>query len=285
MGAGTGPVMVRKRKIEMFMKAFLLAVGMLATSVAWAAGGVVESPTGVAPDRYVYYPGTEALDKDEIRLISCGTGLPAARRDQAATCWLAELGNGDKFLFDVGTGSMTNVAALMIPYDFLDKVFLTHLHTDHWGDLATLWAGGWTAGRTQPLRVWGPAGQTLDMGTAYAVEHFLKAYNWDAKTRNFVLSSKPGEITDEEIGLMLETLASHHFNFVLPNMDQGEYDIIAVFGTGAMAMVDIDQASVDDGGTVSASAFAKAFIGNYMVTVQQVRATKGGIIDLDIIEP
>jgi len=177
-------------------------MGGVATTILYlsllGAGGVVESPTGVAPDRYVYYPGTEALDKDEIRLIACGTGLPAARRDQAATCWLAELGNGDKFLFDVGTGSMTNVAALMIPYDFLDKVFLTHLHTDHWGDLATLWAGGWTAGRTKPLRVWGPTGQTPDMGTAYAIEHFLKAFNWDAKTRDFVLSSKPGEISVKE---------------------------------------------------------------------------------------
>jgi ribonuclease Z len=54
------------------------------------AGGVVESPTGVAPDRYVYYPGTEALAADEIRLIACGTGLPAASRDQQATCWLAD---------------------------------------------------------------------------------------------------------------------------------------------------------------------------------------------------
>jgi hypothetical protein len=26
-------------------------------------------------------------------------------------------------------------------------------------------------------------------------------------------------VSDEEIGLMLDTLASHHFNFVLPNMD------------------------------------------------------------------
>ena len=33
----------------------------------FAAGGVVKDPTGVAPDRYVYYPGTEALDKDEYR--------------------------------------------------------------------------------------------------------------------------------------------------------------------------------------------------------------------------
>jgi len=167
-------------------------------SSANAAGGVVKSPTGEAPDRYVYYPGTEALKMDEIRLIACGTGLPAARRDKAATCFLVEVGNGDKFLFDIGSGSMVNVAALMIPYDFLNKVFLTHLHTDHWGDLTTLWAGGWTAGRTGPLKVWGPNGATEEMGTAYAVEHFLKAYTWDAKTRNFVLSPKPGEITVKE---------------------------------------------------------------------------------------
>jgi ribonuclease Z len=187
-----------KKTIKFFGQVMLVICVLLMANNVFAAGGVVKSPTGTAPDRYVYYPGTEELKKDEIRLISCGTGLPAARRDQAATCFLAEVGNGDKFLFDIGTGSMVNVAALMIPYDFLDKVFLTHLHTDHWGDLSTLWAGGWTAGRTKPLRVWGPTGATKDMGTAYAVENFLKAYNWDAKTRNFILSSKPGEITVKE---------------------------------------------------------------------------------------
>jgi len=164
------------------------------SSAAFAAGGMVGDPTGVAPDRYVYYPGTEALNKDEIRLIACGTGMPSARRDQAATCWLVETGNGDKFLFDIGSGSMPNIAALMIPYDFLDKVFLTHLHTDHWGDLDGLWAGGWTAGRTGPLRVWGPSGATPEMGTKYAIEHFLKTYNWDAQTRNFKLNPTPGKI-------------------------------------------------------------------------------------------
>ena len=93
------------------------------------------------------------------------------------------------------------------------------------------------------------------------------------------------EVTDEEIGLALDTLASHHFNFVLPNMDQGEYNIIGFFVTGAMGAVDIDELSVEVGGTVSGSTFAKAFIGNYMLTVQQVRAAKGGIIELDIEEP
>jgi ribonuclease Z len=174
------------------------AADLNVVSEASAAGSPVQSPTGVAPDRYVYYPGTEELGKDEIRLFACGTGMPAARRDQAATCFMVELGNGDKFLFDIGTGSMVNVAALMIPYDMLKKVFLSHLHTDHWGDLATLWAGGWTAGRTGPLKVWGPSGATPEMGTKYAVKHFLKAFNWDAQTRNFRLNPAPGKIEVNE---------------------------------------------------------------------------------------
>ncbi len=202
--------MVYKKFIYMFLTLLM----MFSASTAIAAGGKVMSATGAAPDRYVYYPGTEPLAKDEIRLIACGTGLPAARRDQAATCFLVEVGNGDKFLFDIGTGAMVNVAALMIPYDFLNKVFLTHLHTDHWGDLATLWAGGWTAGRTGPLRIWGPKGATEDMGTAYAVDHFLKAYTWDARTRNFVLSPKPGEITVKEFDYKAENAVVYQENEV-----------------------------------------------------------------------
>ena len=183
-------------------------------SDAEAAGGTVKGPNTAAPDRYVYYPGTEVLGDEEIRLFACGTGLPAARRDQAATCFLVELGNGDKFLFDVGTGSMVNVAALMIPYDFLNKVFLTHLHTDHWGDLATLWAGGWTAGRTGPLKVWGPSGATPEMGTKYAIEHFLKTFNWDLRTRNFVLNSAPGKIDVVEFDYKVENQVVYKENDV-----------------------------------------------------------------------
>jgi len=108
-----GPKMM-KRKYLIIAAAMVLAIGIgtgfyvsdkslsdvSLVSTAEAAGGKVVSPTGTAPDRYVYYPGTEELKKDEIRLIACGTGLPAARRDQQATCFLAEVGNGDKFLFD-----------------------------------------------------------------------------------------------------------------------------------------------------------------------------------------
>jgi ribonuclease Z len=136
-----------------------------------------------ARDRDFYAPNSEDLAPDEMRLIACGTGMPTARPKQAASCWLLELGNGDKFLFDLGTGSAERISAMQIPYNFLDKVFLSHLHTDHFGDLDALFVGGALAGRQKPLRVWGPSGATPERGTKYAVEHLRKALTWDIDGR------------------------------------------------------------------------------------------------------
>ena len=181
----------------------------------WAAGGEVDDPVGIAPDRYVYYPGTEPLAEDEIRIIACGTGMPDARRLQASACFLVELGNGDKFVFDLGTGAMRNINALMIPFEFLTKIFLTHLHTDHWSDLISMWAGGWTAGRPGPLEVWGPSGTREDMGTKYAVEHMLKAFNWDKMTRSVQITPAAGEIIVHEFDYRGENQVVYEENGVV----------------------------------------------------------------------
>ena len=177
---------------------YLIICFVMLSGSLWAAGGEVDDPVGIAPDRYVYYPGTEPLKEDEIRIIACGTGMPDARRLQASACFLVELGNGDKFVFDLGTGAMRNINSLMIPFEFLTKIFLTHLHTDHWSDLIAMWAGGWTAGRPGPLEVWGPSGTREDMGTKYAVEHMLKAFNWDKMTRSVQITPTAGEIIVHE---------------------------------------------------------------------------------------
>jgi len=133
--------------------------------------------------RDFYAPNSEDLGPDEMRLIACGTGMPTARPKQAASCWLLELGNGDKFIFDIGTGSAERIAALQIPYNYLDKVFLSHLHTDHFGDLDALFVGGALAGRQKPLRVWGPSAETPERGTKYALDHLRKALTWDIDGR------------------------------------------------------------------------------------------------------
>lgn len=115
------------------------------------------SPVASVPNRDVYYPGSEELKPDEMRIVACGTGMPNARPKQAAACWLVELGNGDKFIFDIGTAAADRLSAMKIPYDYLDKVFIGHLHADHFGDLDALWVGGVLANRQRPLRVWGPS--------------------------------------------------------------------------------------------------------------------------------
>ncbi len=141
------------------------------------------SPVKAAAPREVYFPNSEDLAPDEMRVIACGTGMPTTRAAQAAACFLVELGNGDKFLFDIGTGSAERISSLQIPYDYLDKVFIGHLHADHFGSLPELFIGGALMGRQKPLRIWGPNGRAPKLGTAYAVQKMKEMYTWDLAGR------------------------------------------------------------------------------------------------------
>jgi len=177
-----------------------------------------------AQARDFYAPNSEALASDEMRLIACGTGMPTARPKQAASCWLLELGNGEKFIFDAGTGSAERIAAMQIPYNFLDKVFLSHLHTDHFGDLDALFVGGALSGRQKPLRVWGPNGDTPQRGTEYALDHLYKALTWDLDGRKGITDPRgyvPFEVTEfdykgvnqiiyQENGVTIRTIPAIH---------------------------------------------------------------------------
>jgi ribonuclease Z len=126
--------------------------------------------------------------------VALGTGMPTVRPKQAAASFLVELGNGDKFLFDVGYGSIERLSAMKIPMDYLDKVFIGHLHMDHFGDLDALWIGGVKMNRTFPLRVWGPSGATPEMGTAYAIDGLKRMLNWDAVTLKGLLDTRGEQI-------------------------------------------------------------------------------------------
>ena len=156
-------------------------------------GAQAVSPTE-AMERDYYVPNSESLDPDEMRVIACGTGMPTTRAAQAAACFLVELGNGDKFLFDIGSGSAERISSLQIPYDYLDKVFIGHLHGDHFGALADLYIGGAIMGRHVPLRIWGPSGPVPEMGTQYAVDRMEEMYAWDLAGRAGLLDMRGFEI-------------------------------------------------------------------------------------------
>ena len=118
------------------------------------------------------------VSEDELEQILAAheTWLPS---------WFVELGNGDKFFFDVGIGSQSNFAMLQVPFKEADKVFLSHLHVDHAGDLDTLWISGWVGGRyDRPLRVWGPSGVTPALGTRNFLEMLRNAWAWDITSRH-----------------------------------------------------------------------------------------------------
>jgi ribonuclease Z len=170
----------------------------ISTDAVAAEDTAKASPVKALAERDIYYPGSEDLAPDEMRIIACGTGMPNARPKQAAACWLVELGNGDKFLFDIGSGSTERISALKIPYDYLDKVFIGHLHSDHFGDLGDLWIGGVIGNRIKPLRVWGPSGRTPEFGTKYALEHMEKMFTWDSGSRlgNVDIRGQKLEVTE-----------------------------------------------------------------------------------------
>ncbi len=154
-----------------------------ATAVAQTTGPTEWSPTKPYPHNDVYYPGTETLRPDEMRVIACGTGMPIPRLKQAAACFLVELGNGEKFIFDMGAGSNERIAALGIPYDQLDKVFLGHLHLDHAGDFPAFYATGPVNNRLAPLTVYGPSGVKPEWGTKSWAEYLMKMWAWELASR------------------------------------------------------------------------------------------------------
>jgi len=175
---------IRKHRIICFVIA-LVFVAMTGTAQEASKG---------QERRTNYFPNTEELGKDEMRVIALGTGSPNFRRSQASASWLVELGNGEKFLFDIGTGSLANLAALEIPYTYLDKIFISHLHVDHIGDLDAMFIGGWVSNRTVPLKVWGPSGMKPELGTQYMVDRLREMFTWDITGRRGNMPSAGGHI-------------------------------------------------------------------------------------------
>ena len=167
-----------------------IAIGYLVGRTGESAVSAQDVSPTAAMDRDYYVPNSEDLAPDEMRVIACGTGMPTTRAAQAAACFLVELGNGDKFLFDVGSGSAERISSLQIPYDYLDKVFIGHLHADHFGALGELFIGGSLMGRHLPLRIWGPSGPVPELGTQYAVDKMVEMFTWDLAGRYGVMDSR-----------------------------------------------------------------------------------------------
>ncbi|MDH3611436.1 MAG: MBL fold metallo-hydrolase [Nitrosopumilus sp.] len=157
---------------------------------------IIGDPEKEYPKNYV--PETEDLDEDELRLTFLGTGMPFPTRNQASAGVLMEFGNGEILMFDVGSGTVANFNSMKIPPADLTKFFITHLHTDHQGDLDMYWAQGLPFGRILPMQVWGPTGDGHALGTQAFVDGILDANIWDLESRTGTIPTTGAEIITHE---------------------------------------------------------------------------------------
>ncbi len=157
----------------------------------------VEIKNGMYPR--MYSPNTEKLGPNEMRVTALGTGMPnVITGAQKASGWYVELGNGDVFMFDLGSGTMENLAKLRPDWSKVDKVFASHLHSDHVGAFAELYIGGWMNGRYTPLHIYGPSGAEPRLGTKSFVENQVKSWAWDVEGRRTGFPISGGKVIAHE---------------------------------------------------------------------------------------
>lgn len=127
-------------------------------------------------------PSTSSPPPSGAFVVVLGTGTPNADPDRSGAS-VAIVANGSPYLVDAGPGVVRRAAAAeragvaALAPKRLDRVFITHLHSDHTVGLPDLIYTPWTLERTVPLAVYGPPGITQMTG------HLQAAYTEDVRNR------------------------------------------------------------------------------------------------------
>lgn len=143
----------------------------------------------------------QAQSTPVIKVTLLGTGIPLvniaalAAADKALSGLLVEAGT-ERFLFDCGQGVYRRLyqsgGSVMNPNLAVDKVFISHMHSDHFADLPALYilgalfryASPTDADATVPLRVWGPgASVNGPVGTWAMMQSLRTAFDSDIYVR------------------------------------------------------------------------------------------------------
>ena len=139
---------------------------------------VREIATALALMTLVVAPVLAPVRADEARMkvTLVGTGGPEYFPDRLGISTLVEA-NGEMLLFDVGRGANQRLYQSRVNPKDISKIFLTHLHNDHFEGLPDLWMTPWfLLGRDHGFELWGPEGPAeMVQGMRAMFGHDLKA--------------------------------------------------------------------------------------------------------------
>jgi ribonuclease BN (tRNA processing enzyme) len=146
------------------------------------------------------FPVAAASQVPRTQIVMLGTGTPVPDPERFGQA-IAVVVDSTAYLFDAGAGvgrraaaagqrgvkAFASVTANGQPSPRFDRVFLTHLHSDHTLGLADAMFTPWIQGRTSPLDIYGPP------GTKRLVDGILGAYHEDITERLHASGGPPPE--------------------------------------------------------------------------------------------
>jgi ribonuclease BN (tRNA processing enzyme) len=164
------------------------------------------------------YPAKPAL---EVAVL--GSGGPRAF-GRAGSSYLVLVEGTPRILVDAGPGAFLRIGELELDLEKVDTVLLTHLHIDHSADLAAFFnARALTSDGPISYRVFGPDGtgafpktsRFVDLlvgdGGAFAYQKTFGAQeSFAVRDLPISLASPRSTIVDEDAGLVVEEIATHH---------------------------------------------------------------------------
>lgn len=130
------------------------------------------------------------------QIVLLGTGTPNADPERSGPC-VAVIVDHQPYLVDSGPGVVRRAAAAHragitgLEVSKLNRVFVTHLHSDHTVGLPDLIFTPWVLDREEPLEIYGPK------GICQMTEHILEAYRQDIEER--VGGLEPANATGYEV--------------------------------------------------------------------------------------
>ena len=140
----------------------------------------------------------QILNDNKMHIFFVGTGNPEVEMENVRKpASLGIICNGEFVLIDAGEGAIQNIASFGLPYAAIDKVFMTHWHSDHFAGLGQVINASWIHGRKVPVTVYGPFGVTKivnAINTAYEFDAIYRAATVDGNLDPSLTTALPVEL-------------------------------------------------------------------------------------------